>query len=217
MLLAVKVCKMCRQELPISSFYLAKSASDGHVSFCKKCYLEKRRGSQADKKWRENNKDRLKKQAAQWAIENKEKRAAYSKKYWEDNKKRIRTLRQGFYYLDIEKSRDLLRLRYAKDIQSRLYNSAKRRAKARGLNFDIEKDDIIVPECCPVFGIRLCIGDGAPVASSYSLDRIDPSKGYVKGNVIVVSYKVNTMKSNGTIEELEKIVTFYKQLLVGGD
>jgi len=44
------------------------------------------------------------------------------------------------------------------------------------------------------------------VPNSPSLDRIDPTKGYVKGNVWIISHKANTFKSYATHEEL-KILT----------
>ena len=86
--------------------------------------------------------------------------------------------------------------------------SAKGRAKKKGADFTIEEIDIKIPKLCPVFkkplekefrpnGGRL----GAhPYAAS--LDRIDNSKGYIKGNVQVLSNKANAMKSNATPEEL---------------
>ena len=40
---------------------------------------------------------------------------------------------------------------------------------------------------------------------SPSIDRICNDKGYVKGNVWIVSHKANTMKNNGTAEEFAKI------------
>jgi hypothetical protein len=45
---------------------------------------------------------------------------------------------------------------------------------------------------------------------SPSLDRIDNNKGYIKGNVEVISWKANIMKSNASPEEL---VEFAKAIL----
>lgn len=86
----------------------------------------------------------------------------------------------------------------------KLYHSAKRRAKIKGLDFDIDLDDVIIPEYCPILTylkLETCITtvcDHSP-----SLDRIDPTKGYVKGNVHVISYKANTMKNDGTFKDIK--------------
>jgi len=53
--------------------------------------------------------------------------------------------------------------------------------------------------------------EGKVSDNSYSLDRIDPSKGYVKGNVEVISHRANTLKSNATIEELEKVIQYMRK------
>ena len=45
-------------------------------------------------------------------------------------------------------------------------------------------------------------------SNSPSLDRIDNSKSYVKGNVKVISYKANILKGNGSIEELSAVVRY---------
>lgn len=91
-----------------------------------------------------------------------------------------------------------------------MFNSAKYRAKKKGLSFTITKDDIVIPEFCPVFGIRL---ETSPEVgrsdASPSLDRIDNSEGYVKGNVIVVSWLANRIKSDATVEQLRIVTDFY--------
>lgn len=91
-----------------------------------------------------------------------------------------------------------------------LWNSAKIRAKKYGMEFDLSKDDVVIPANCPVLGIPLFVSDKLS-NNSPSLDRIDNSKGYVKGNVCVISWRANNLKSDATLEELEKICTYLKQ------
>jgi hypothetical protein len=90
---------------------------------------------------------------------------------------------------------------------------ARLRAKEKNLPFDIDHHFLrsLVVSHCPVFGTPLewsaLRGKGnKAVPSSPSLDRIDPTKGYVKGNVWIISYKANVIKNNATHEEL-KLVT----------
>jgi hypothetical protein len=49
--------------------------------------------------------------------------------------------------------------------------------------------------------------------SSPSLDRIDNSKGYVKGNVAVISFRANTLKNNATADELRAIANFMDEAM----
>ena len=97
-----------------------------------------------------------------------------------------------------EKQRQYLKLNIAKTL---LY-SAKRRAVLYSLPFDICEEDIVIPDLCPILKIPIQRGDHKVTASSPSLDRIIPELGYVKGNIQVVSYKANTMKSDATLTEL---------------
>ena len=88
-----------------------------------------------------------------------------------------------------------------------LLSRAKSRAKKKGLEFNIDITDIDVPIICPILGIPIIKEykkgtKGGPSPNSPSLDRIDNSKGYVKGNVRVISHKANTMKHNATSLEL---------------
>lgn len=102
-----------------------------------------------------------------------------------------------------------------------LLSRVKTSAKKQGLPFDLTLDDIIVPTHCPVLGIPLVFGKATTDASwrdnSPSLDRIIPARGYVKGNVVVVSYRVNRIKNDSTVTELQTIADFYTELTKAQD
>jgi hypothetical protein len=89
---------------------------------------------------------------------------------------------------------------------------ARQRARAASVPFDIHEGDFEIPSVCPVLGIALCHGRGrrGPTDSSPTLDRIVPALGYVRGNVIVVSWRANRLKSDATIDELARILDFYR-------
>ena len=57
-----------------------------------------------------------------------------------------------------------------------------------------------------MFGFKLEFGSRENRFSSPSLDRIDNTKGYVPGNLQVISYRANQLKSDGTLEEFRKLV-----------
>lgn len=91
------------------------------------------------------------------------------------------------------------------DVPARpLFERARKRARVSGLKFTISRDDIIIPTTCPVLGIPIRIG-GARSAYSPSLDRIDPRRGYVPGNVRVISDRANRLKSNRSVDELTRL------------
>ncbi len=87
----------------------------------------------------------------------------------------------------------------------RMLRELRYRAKRKGLEFDLTLEDITGVDVCPVLGISLerAVG-GSALDNSPSIDRIDPSKGYVKGNVQILSKKANAMKQDATPEELIK-------------
>ncbi len=94
-------------------------------------------------------------------------------------------------------------------IVAKLLKSAKSRARARDREFKITAGDVSIPSVCPVLGIplfpnKIKRGDNSP-----SIDRIKNSRGYVPGNVVVVSYRANRIKSDATAEELRKLAEFY--------
>lgn len=98
------------------------------------------------------------------------------------------------------------------DIGPYLVRSARSRAKKSGIKFNLRRGDLIVPTHCPALGTPLVIGDGVMTRNSPTIDRIDNRKGYVRGNVIVVSYLANAIKTDATPEQIRKVADFYLSL-----
>ena len=65
------------------------------------------------------------------------------------------------------------------------------------------------PKVCPVFEMELDWGMNGRQPNSPSLDRIDPTKGYVKGNVMIISDLANGMKQNATPEQLKQFGRYH--------
>lgn len=99
-------------------------------------------------------------------------------------------------------------------INNLLLISAKARARRKGINFNLNFADIDVPEYCPILGIKLDKTWGGVEqtnkqrANKCSLDRIDSKKGYIKGNVIVISYRANMIKGDGSADEHRAIAKY---------
>ena len=89
-----------------------------------------------------------------------------------------------------------------------MFANARRRSEQLGLDFNIELSDVVIPENCPYLNIPIILTSGkGRTKDGPSLDRIDNSKGYVKGNVEVISVLANKMKSSASWEQLELFAT----------
>lgn len=77
----------------------------------------------------------------------------------------------------------------------------KRRVRDNNLEFNLTPDDIKIPDKCPVLGIPLFFKKGSATDNTPSIDRIDPSRGYVRDNIQIISQRANRIKNDGTPEE----------------
>lgn len=97
----------------------------------------------------------------------------------------------------------------------RILCSLKKRAKQKGFEFNLTLEDIPqIPEFCPVLGIPIIINKGecSPSDNSPSVDRIDSTKGYIKGNIRIISNRANRIKSDATVDELRKVLEDYERI-----
>ena len=88
----------------------------------------------------------------------------------------------------------------------KLLQSARDTSRTNGWVCDLEVSDILIPEVCPLLGIVLDCRAPSRSNNLPSIDRRDPTKGYVKGNVWVISWRANRLKSDATLDELRGIV-----------
>ena len=107
--------------------------------------------------------------------------------------------------------------RYSDPLKRRmlLINKLRHRAKLAGREFNLELEDIQIPDTCPVLGIPLefSINKGLKAQAAWnspSIDRVDNSIGYVKGNIRVISNRANLLKGGATLQELERICAYMR-------
>ena len=89
-------------------------------------------------------------------------------------------------------------------------------ASKLGIPFDITLDQIEQPEYCPVLGIKLNYAWGGQNGhlrdpAKATLDKLIPELGYVPGNVFIISWRANKLKSDMTVTELEQILKYMKE------
>ena len=93
--------------------------------------------------------------------------------------------------------------------EKKMFNRAKHRASVKGIEFAITLEDIRLPEVCPVFKRPFIYGDHS---WTYSIDRLDSSKGYIPGNIAIISNKANMMKNTATAEEVRQLYEWLNSL-----
>ena len=107
----------------------------------------------------------------------------------------------------------------------------KTRNVPEGCDLDVDYLKPFDVDICPILGIPMQWNTGANYGKartegvktggtlwqqddSKSLDRIHCTKGYLKGNVLIVSWRANKLKANATLEELVKMGEWAKQQLL---
>ena len=94
------------------------------------------------------------------------------------------------------------------DKRYRIWCNIKKRAKQKGIYFDLKIEDIPqIPKYCSILKIKIKENKiSAPLDSSPSVDRINPKKGYIKENIRIISNRANRIKSDATLKELRLIL-----------
>jgi len=100
---------------------------------------------------------------------------------------------------------------------TRMMMNTKARAHQRNIEFNLEYEDIKITKVCPILEVPFEIGTKDSYAFSPTIDRIDPNKGYIKGNIKVISMLANKMKNNATKEQCQafakNIIKYYDDIV----
>ena len=103
--------------------------------------------------------------------------------------------------------------RYWDNIPKTIWENAKDRATRNNIEFTIIIEDIIVPKLCPLLNVPFKPGTKENKWYTWSLDRIDTTKGYTKDNIQVITYLANTMKNKASKKELISFATNILKLM----
>ncbi len=199
----MKMCKRCEQEKPFSEMKKDKRYEDGHAPLCKKCHGLPRRNMRATEKdkssWPEGHRPCRK--CDQMLPLGK----------FGNNK----TMPLGVHSICKQCRKPMSKAYYNKwmvgNPAKRMLCSARARAANKNLPFSITEKDIVVPEYCPVLGIKITDLGGRQKDSSPSLDRLIPSLGYTPENIRVISWRANWIKQNSTVDEIQKLALWMKK------
>lgn len=103
------------------------------------------------------------------------------------------------------------KIEYFKLKRKQLLAVKKSQAKKNNIPFDLKDGDLEYPEICPILGIFLEHGNGILGDASPTIDRINPSLGYIRGNVQVISLLANRMKNSANPEQLLKFADWVRK------
>jgi len=170
------------------------------------------------KAYREANKERIAAQYKAYREANKEKIAGQKKAYYEANKEKLAAQQKAYREANKEKLSAQEKAYREANKEKYMLHTVRKRAKENNIPFNLTEDYLksIYPSdmICPVLGFEMSVGvdENGWTDTSPSLDRIIPEKGYVQGNVVVVSMRANSIKTNATPEEIRKVADFYEKV-----
>ena len=188
----LKRCFRCGLEKPLESFCVNRKllgpVGRGRHTYCKACV----------RAYRDSKKEFFLEYGRRYHRDRKVEERAKRKRLWAEQKDALRA--KYFSYTSTPSG-----------AASRLMVDARTRAKKKGVPFSVSTKDIKAlfdsqRGRCALTGVELSLkkgmGNGLPLPSAVSLDRVVPSLGYVDGNVRLICYVVNVMKGDRTDDDL---------------
>jgi len=211
----MKKCNYCHVPKPLSEFPLKRNGEiSGNCLSCKdkrKEASKKPEVKEKRQKYYQDNKVTILEDRKNYYQNNKEKLLERNKENYELHKEEYLEYKKEYYIENKDHLLEQAKIDRKNNPQKYMLKAAKKRADNKNLPFNLSIEDIIIPDVCPILGIKLESGSILERDNSPSLDRIIPDLGYVKGNVKIISFKANSLKRDGNISDFEKIILYIKQ------
>lgn len=193
-MIITKQCSHCGEIKPLDQFVKDNRRKDGRGAICYACKRIKDREYYERKKNDPEFHEKMLASGRRYKAENKEK----VKAAWTEYNSRPEVIeRKAEWHQENQRKRSI-----PTRIQD-MVTRAKNRALEKGVPFSLTREDIEYVETCPLLEIPLNWEGGPRDKNTPSLDRIIPEKGYVKGNVRIISNLANMMKSYANSEEIK--------------
>lgn len=149
--------------------------------------------------YRQANLEKVRTANKTWAARNPEKCRAYAKRHRDKH----RAERQAYKNQWIKKRPD----ETPREHQQRIFNATKHRKDRSAL----QVTDLTWPTHCPALGLELDY-TGMDINTGWSIDKLVPSRGYVPGNVVIISRLANCIKCHATPAQIHQVATWLQGL-----
>ena len=204
-----KICCSCKKEKPIEEFVKDNRKKDGYSTLCKECKRKRDNERYQILKLDPEYRKRRNETSQRSKLKHKDKVDQYNQEY---------NLRPEV----VERKRNWQQERNAKsDLITRFRDIVHRcqaRKKKKNVPCTIKWTDVqdIYTEICPLLEIPIK-WDRTSGRDNFtpSIDRIIPEKGYVSGNIKIISNLANMMKSSATKEQLYTFAKNIKKYMEG--
>jgi hypothetical protein len=164
------------------------------------------------KEWYAKNREKALADATRWHKENPDRARTASRKHYAKNPaKRLAATRAWYDENGRAYHRAWSAAKRVSDPTLFILRNAKNRAKKLGVEFNLVREDVVIPDICPVLGLKIEKSAKGFDPCSPSLDRFDGKKGYTKCNVRVISNRANILKRDGTLDEFKQLVAYMER------
>ena len=206
-------CYKCKKIKSIESFVKDNRNKTGYGYLCKECKKEEDKKYHAKIKQDPNRWAKELEMRRNWKRDNRKKVQASWTEY--NNRPEVKEQKSEW----ARKHFNVMQLTEKQYIH-KMWRNAKSRAIKENIPFNIEETDIIIPKYCPILETELVLNKNYKNSNpehTPSIDKIDPTKGYVKGNIQIISFKANAMKQNASFDELQKFSKNIPNVVLDGE